>query len=49
MVGAFIPTVLRNGLVMPAVQPFWQNVAIGAVLILAVYLDQRRRRAEERN
>jgi ribose transport system permease protein len=30
------------------VQPFWQNVAIGAVLILAVYLDQRRRRAEER-
>jgi ribose transport system permease protein len=40
--------VLRNGLVIARVQPFWQNVAIGAVLILAVYLDQRRRRAEER-
>lgn len=48
VVGAFIPTVLRNGLVIARVQPFWQNVAIGAVLILAVYLDQRRRQAEER-
>jgi ribose transport system permease protein len=48
VVGAFIPTVLRNGLVIARVQPFWQNVAIGAVLILAVYLDQRRRRTEER-
>jgi ribose transport system permease protein len=48
VIGAFIPTVLRNGLVIARVQPFWQNVAIGAVLILAVFLDQRRRRAEER-
>ncbi|MFN8591359.1 MAG: ABC transporter permease [Thermomicrobiales bacterium] len=48
VVGAFIPTVLRNGLVITRVPPFWQNVAIGAVLILAVFLDQRRRRAEER-
>ena len=48
VVGAFIPTVLRNGLVITRVPPFWQNVAIGMVLILAVYLDQRRRKAEER-
>jgi ribose transport system permease protein len=48
VVGAFIPTVLRNGLVISRVPPFWQNVAIGVVLILAVYLDQRRRRSEER-
>jgi ribose transport system permease protein len=48
VVGAFIPTVLRNGLVISRVPPFWQNVAIGAVLILAVFLDQRRRQAEER-
>jgi ribose transport system permease protein len=40
--------VLRNGLVITRVPPFWQNVAIGCVLILAVYLDQRRRKAEER-
>jgi ribose transport system permease protein len=48
VIGAFIPSVLRNGLVISRVAPFWQNVAIGAVLILAVFLDQRRRRAEER-
>lgn len=48
VVGAFIPTVLRNGLVITRIEPFWQNVAIGAVLILAVYIDQRRRKAEER-
>jgi len=48
VIGAFIPAVLRTGLVISRVQSFWQNVAIGAVLILAVFLDQRRRRAEER-
>ncbi|MDP9362719.1 MAG: ABC transporter permease [Chloroflexota bacterium] len=48
VVGAFIPAVLRNGLVISRVQPFWQDVLIGAILVLAVYLDQRRRRAEER-
>lgn len=48
VIGAFIPAVLRTGLVISRVQPFWQNVAIGAVLILAVFLDQRRRRTEER-
>lgn len=48
VVGAFIPAVLRNGLVISRVEPFWQEILIGAILILAVYLDQRRRRAEER-
>jgi ribose transport system permease protein len=43
-VGAFIPTVLQNGLVIKSVQPFWQEVAVGATIIFAVYLDQLRRR-----
>jgi len=43
-VGAFIPTVLQNGLVIKAVQPFWQLVVVGATIIVAVYLDQLRRR-----
>ena len=43
LVGVFIPAVLRNGFVIVGVQPFWQQVAVGAVLILAVYLDQLRR------
>lgn len=43
-VGAFIPTVLQNGLVIKDVSPFWQEVVVGATIILAVYLDQVRRR-----
>ncbi len=43
VVGVFIPALLRNGFVIVGVQPFWQQVAVGAVLIIAVYLDQLRR------
>jgi ribose transport system permease protein len=43
-VGAFIPTVLQNGLVIEQVQPFWQEVVVGAAIIVAVYVDQVRRR-----
>jgi ribose transport system permease protein len=39
---------LRNGFVIAGVQAFWQEVAIGIVLLLAVFIDQRRRSAEER-
>jgi ribose transport system permease protein len=49
VVGVFIPVVLQNGFVITGVRPFWQQVAVGAVLILAVYLDQLRRRAQQRN
>jgi ribose transport system permease protein len=48
VVGVFIPAVLQNGFVITGVQAFWQQVAVGAVLILAVYLDQLRRRARDR-
>lgn len=48
VIGIFIPTVLQNGLVVENVQPFWQNVAVGFILIAAVYLDQLKRRARER-
>ena len=43
IVGIHIPTVLQNGFIIRQVQPFWQQVAVGVVLILAVYLDQLRR------
>jgi len=43
--GVFIPAVLQNGFVIVGLQPFWQQVAVGAVLIIAVYLDQLRRRS----
>jgi ribose transport system permease protein len=48
VVGVFIPVVLASGLVIMNVQSFWQEVVIGAILILAVYFDQLRRRARLR-
>ena len=40
LIGALIMGVLQNGLNLLAVQPFYQQIAIGAVLILAVWLDR---------
>jgi ribose transport system permease protein len=48
VIGVFIPAILRNGFIIIGVEPFWQQVAVGAVLILAVYVDQLKRRARER-
>jgi ribose transport system permease protein len=48
VVGVFIPAILRNGFIIIGVSPFWQQVAVGAVLILAVYVDQVKRRARQR-
>jgi len=36
--------VLQNGLNLMAVQSYYQQMAIGAVLILAVFIDQRQAR-----
>jgi ribose transport system permease protein len=49
VVGVFIPIVLASGLVIVGVQSFWQQVMIGAILIIAVYFDQLRRRARSRH
>jgi ribose transport system permease protein len=48
VVGALIPAVLSNGLVILGVSSFWQDVAVGVVLVAAVYLDQLRRRKQFR-
>jgi ribose transport system permease protein len=42
-VGILIPAVLRSGLIIVGVQPFYQTIAIGAILILAVFIDQLKR------
>lgn len=44
--GALIPTVLQNGFVIVGIQPFWQQVAVGAVLIIAVIIDRLRRNSQ---
>lgn len=48
VVGVFIPVVLASGLVIVNVQSFWQQIVIGAILIVAVYFDQLRRQARSR-
>jgi ribose transport system permease protein len=45
VVGLFIPAVLQAGFVIIGVEPFWQGVAVGTVLVAAVYVDQSRRTA----
>jgi ribose transport system permease protein len=45
VIGLFIPAILQNGFVIIGIQPFWQQVVVGAVLIAAVYVDQERRAA----
>ena len=48
MVGALIMGVLQNGLNLLAVQSYYQQIAIGAVLILAVYIDQLQSQKERK-
>ncbi|MBF6637020.1 ABC transporter permease [Rouxiella silvae] len=48
VIGVFIPIILLNGFVILGIPPFWQTVAMGAVLILAVWIDQLKRRARQR-
>jgi ribose/xylose/arabinose/galactoside ABC-type transport system permease subunit len=48
VLGVLIIGVLRNGLVLTGVSPFWQTTVIGAVIILAVGVDKWTRRGGQR-
>ena len=43
MLGATLMGVMRNGLILLGVNVYWQQVAIGGVIVLAVALDRLRR------
>lgn len=43
VIGAFIPTTLRYGFTIQGISSFWQDVAVGSIIILAVWIDQIRR------
>jgi ribose transport system permease protein len=47
VIGVLIPVTLNYGFVVLGIQPFWQTIAVGAVLIVAVYFDQLRRRKRQ--
>ncbi len=43
VIGAFIPTTLRYGFTIQGVSSFWQDIAVGTIIIVAVFVDQVRR------
>ena len=45
IIGAVLMAVIRNGLTLMHVSAFYQQIVIGAVIILAVLIDRLRRRA----
>lgn len=49
LAGVLIMGILRNGLNINNVSAFWQQILIGAVIIVAVYIDVLRRRASMRH
>lgn len=46
VIGLLIMQVVNNGLVVIDVDPYWQTVAIGAIMIVAVFIDLLRRKAK---
>ncbi len=48
VIGVLIPSTLLNGFTVIGVQPFWESVAVAIVLVVAVYVDQLRRRRARR-
>jgi ribose transport system permease protein len=48
VIGTFIIAVLQTGLIVIGVDPFWQVIAVGVVLVLAVWADQQRLRLVNR-
>ncbi|HAM44052.1 MAG TPA: sugar ABC transporter permease [Propionibacteriaceae bacterium] len=48
LIGALTMGVIRNLMNLMEVSAFWQRIVIGAVIILAVFVDQMRRRVSRR-
>jgi ribose/xylose/arabinose/galactoside ABC-type transport system permease subunit len=44
VIGALIIAIIQNGLIFLEINPFWQFIAVGAVIILAVLVDQAKKR-----
>jgi ribose transport system permease protein len=43
VIGALIIAIIQNGLIFLGINPFWQFIAVGAVIILAVLVDQAKK------
>lgn len=49
VIGALIISIIQNGLIFLGIDPFWQFIAVGAVIILAVLVDQAKKKLIERS
>jgi ribose transport system permease protein len=47
LIGVLIMAVVRNGLVMLNISPLWHNIVSGSIILLAVFIDVERRRAQQ--
>nr|BBH89216.1 ribose ABC transporter permease [Thermosporothrix sp. COM3] len=45
LIGTLIISVIQNGLIILGIDPFWQFIAVGVVIIIAVFVDRMRIRA----
>ena len=43
VIGALIIAIIQNGLIFLGINPFWQFIAVGSVIILAVLVDQTKK------
>lgn len=48
VIGLFVPALLQDGFNIKGLQSFWQQVATGFILIIAVYIDQLKRQSRNR-
>jgi ribose transport system permease protein len=46
VIGLSIMAVVNNGLVVSKLDPYWQTVAIGVIMIVAVAIDVFRRKSK---
>jgi ribose transport system permease protein len=44
VIGTIMLEVLRNGLLLFGIDPYWQGVFVGAIIVVAVSLDRLRKR-----
>ena len=44
LIGSFLLATIRNGANLLNVNPFWQQIITGALIIIIVYMDSLRRR-----
>lgn len=44
VIGALIISIIQNGLIFLGINPFWQFIAVGSVIILAVLVDQAKKK-----